>query len=83
MGSNSARANRLRWQCRRGMKELDLILERFIEGQEEALTAGHWPELEALLDTEDDMLWEWLQDPAAPGAKPYRALLERMRCDPS
>ena len=83
MGSKSARANRLKWQCRRGMKELDLILERFVEGQEEALTAGHWPELEALLDTEDDMLWEWLQNPAAPGAEPYRALLERMRCDPS
>ena len=83
MGGTAARANRLRWQCRRGMKELDLILERFIEEQREALTAGHWPELEALLDTEDDMLWEWLQDPAAPAAEPYRMLLERMLRDRS
>jgi succinate dehydrogenase flavin-adding protein (antitoxin of CptAB toxin-antitoxin module) len=65
------------------MKELDLLLERFVEQHEEALTAGHWPELEALLETEDDLLWAWLQKPAVTGAKPFRSLLERIRRDPS
>ena len=36
------------------MKELDVMLERFLERQESALAEGGWPELEALLDAEDD-----------------------------
>jgi succinate dehydrogenase flavin-adding protein (antitoxin of CptAB toxin-antitoxin module) len=64
------------------MKELDLLLERFIEQHGEALTAGHWPELEALLETEDDLLWDWLQNPETPRAGRFRTLLERIRCDP-
>ena len=75
--SDPARPGRLRWRCRRGMKELDLLLERFIERHGEALTDGHWPELETLLETEDDLLWDWLQNPAAPRAEPFRKLLER------
>ena len=80
---DSARPGRLRWRCRRGMKELDLLLERFMEQHNEALIAGHWPELEALLETEDDLLWEWLQNPAVPHADRFRSLLERIRRDPS
>ncbi len=65
------------------MKELDLLLERFIEAHDEALTAGQWPELEALLETEDDLLWAWLQKPTAPRAQRFRTLLERIRHDRS
>ena len=73
------RASKLRWHCRRGMKELDLLFERFVDGHYEALNAGEWPELEALLETEDDILWDWLQNPANPAAKRFRELLERIR----
>ena len=48
------------------MKELDVLLERFLVRQANALRDGRWPELEALLDTEDDCLWDWLQGRAAP-----------------
>jgi succinate dehydrogenase flavin-adding protein (antitoxin of CptAB toxin-antitoxin module) len=61
------------------MKELDLVLERFLERQEAVLADGGWPELEALLDSEDDRLWAWLRNPSAAGAGPYRALLESIR----
>jgi antitoxin CptB len=73
------RARKLKWHCRRGMKELDLLLERFIAGHHEALNAGEWPELERLLETEDDTLWDWLQNPATPAAQRFRELLERIR----
>ena len=62
------------------MKELDVLLERFLERQEACLASGGWPELEALLDTEDDLLWEWMRDPSARGVGPYRRLLESI-CD--
>ena len=79
----AGRASRLKWRCRRGMKELDLLLERFVDGHREALSAGQWPELEALLETEDDTLWDWLQDPSNPAAERFRDLLERIRHVPS
>lgn len=75
----AARTRRLKWQSRRGMKELDLLLERFIECHHEALAAGQWPEMEALLSIEDDRLWHWLQEPSSRGAERFRSLLEGIR----
>ena len=77
--SGSERTRRLRWRCRRGMKELDVLLERFLAQQAEPLAQGEWPELEALLDTEDDVLWDWLQNPAGRPDSAYRGLLEVIR----
>jgi antitoxin CptB len=76
---DQARPLRLRWRCRRGMKELDVLLERFLERERQALGAGRWPELEGLLESEDDVLWRWLQRPAEVDAAPYRRLLEQIR----
>jgi len=78
---DATRASRMKWRCRRGMKELDLLLERFIDRHSDALSAGQWPELENLLELEDDRLWDWLQNPAAPDASAYRELLEWIRND--
>jgi antitoxin CptB len=77
------RVRKLKWLCRRGMKELDILLERFIINHQESLADGSWPELEALLQTEDDVLWDWFQDSTKPGASCYRELLERIRCGSS
>jgi len=47
--------NRLKWKCRRGLLELDLVLQDFVEKrlQDEDLDA-----LNELLDLEDNDLWE-------------------------
>jgi len=76
-----ARAGRLKWRCRRGMKEIDLLLEWFVEQHREELDSGQWPELGGLLETEDDRLWDWLQNPASPDAADFRELLDRIRRD--
>lgn len=54
------RVKKLRWQSRRGMKELDVLFEAFLVNQAEALLEGDWPELEALLEQEDDVLFDWI-----------------------
>jgi len=59
-----------------------VLLERFLEQQESCLARGGWPELEALLEIEDDQLWEWMRDPSASGSEPYRRLLDSI-CDGS
>ncbi len=47
--------NRLQWKCRRGLLELDLVLQGFFErtfSEEDAAA------LEALLDLPDNDLWD-------------------------
>lgn len=73
------RVRKLQWLCRRGMKELDVLLERFVRDEESRLARGEWPEFEALLATEDDRLWDWVQRPDDPAAASWRPLLERIR----
>jgi antitoxin CptB len=73
--TDAVRVRKLKWLCRRGMKELDVLLERFITFNEASLAEGAWPEFEALLETEDDKLWDWFQNPDSADASHYRGLL--------
>jgi antitoxin CptB len=68
--TDDLRLRRLRWLCRRGMKELDVLLERFIAGQAQALRAGQWPQLERL--------WDYLQSPCTCPVGELRGLLHEI-----
>jgi succinate dehydrogenase flavin-adding protein (antitoxin of CptAB toxin-antitoxin module) len=61
------------------MKELDVLLERFINRNQMLLEQGSWPELESLLEAEDDRLWDWIQDPSRPEARSWAELLKAIR----
>lgn len=50
--------NRLRWHSRRGMLELDILLQRFWDKFGAGLTAEDGNELEKLLEREDNDLLE-------------------------
>ncbi|MEO5699590.1 MAG: succinate dehydrogenase assembly factor 2 [Casimicrobiaceae bacterium] len=52
--------NRLRWRCRRGMLENDLILTRFLDARAGAIAADELDALDRLLDLPDDALWDLL-----------------------
>ena len=77
--TNTLRLKKLKWLCRRGMKELDLLLEQFLLDHEQQLIDGAWPEFEEFLQTEDDRLWDWLQDPGTTDAVRFYALLSDIR----
>jgi antitoxin CptB len=47
-----AARGRLKWKCRRGLLELDLVLERYLRQYPEDA------QLEALLDLPDNDLWD-------------------------
>ncbi len=51
---------RLRWQCRRGMLELDVILNRFLDQHWQTLDNPLKTELEELLRCSDQQLQKWL-----------------------
>ena len=49
---SSVEHNRLKWKCRRGLLELDIVLERYLRRGE-----PH-PRLSELLDMPDNDLWD-------------------------
>jgi len=71
--------NRLRWRCRRGMLENDLILTRFLDARGEGITDQEVVALDRLLDLSDNELWDLLagrQEPVDAAVKP---LLDALR----
>jgi antitoxin CptB len=48
---------RLRWRCRRGLLENDLVLARFLDRHAAGLDAGGLAALNALLALPDPELW--------------------------
>ena len=69
---------KLRWRCRRGMKELDVLLTRYVE--EDYLGAP--PEQQAafrvLLDSQDPLLNDYFLGRELPTDPILRALIERI-----
>jgi len=50
--------DRLRWRCRRGTLELDLVLGRFLEARFERLSDAQRESLGRLLELPDNDLWD-------------------------
>ncbi len=50
---------RLRWRCRRGMRELDVLLTRWLEREWATASETRRGVFLRLLDCEDDKLWRW------------------------
>ena len=69
---------RLRWQCRRGMLELDLILESFLNKNYANLSTCEQDLFEQLLDYSDHELCNCLVKRIAIKNKPMQALIDRM-----
>lgn len=60
--------DRIRWQCRRGMLELDLVLNRFLEDSLEQLDAAQLQVFRDFLNEADTHLLAWImgQETAPP-----------------
>ncbi len=56
-----AEQRRLAWRCRRGMLELDILLERFLASYFERLNLDELRAFDAFLDLPDAEFWNILQ----------------------
>lgn len=74
-----AEDNRLRWSCRRGMRELDLWLLDFLDHRYWALTLKEQAIFSQLLEFPDQTLFEWLLDTAQPTDPELRQIIEKIR----
>jgi antitoxin CptB len=69
---------RLRWRCRRGMRELDQLMLRYLDGR--------WPQADEsersvflrLLDSEDDKLWRWFMGREDPEDAELASIVQRI-----
>ncbi len=71
--------NRLRWRCRRGMLENDLILTRFLDARGDGITEQEVVALDALLELSDNELWDLLSGREEPADAAVAPLLERLK----
>jgi antitoxin CptB len=69
---------RLRWRCRRGMRELDVLLQRWLEREWSEADPGQRQVFERLLETEDDQLWAWVTGRERPWDAELAALVETL-----
>ena len=73
------RLNRLRWQSRRALLELDLLLERFWQREGELITAEDEVGLQQLLALDDYDLWALVSGARASDSKYLEQMIARMR----
>lgn len=70
---------RLRWQCRRGMLELDLLLNRFLESAYAELSTQQRIDFVRLLGYQDQIIYDWLMNQSVPAEPALRDLVKRIQ----
>jgi len=73
------RMERLRWRCRRGLLELDLILLDFLEHRFHTLTPAEQEAFTQLLSTPDNTLLAYIQGAQNPTEKELMQIITKLR----
>lgn len=68
---------RMRWQCRRGLLELDLLLSRFLDERYAALDSADRDVFHDLLTQPDPVLLRWFQGQEVPPDR-FRELVKKV-----
>lgn len=77
--SDDRRMERLRWRCRRGLLELDLTLQNFLQQGYQDLTPSEREAFDKLLTTPDNILLAYVQGSQDPPEKEIRQLVTKIR----
>ena len=71
--------DRLRWRCRRGLLELDLLLQGFLVGRFAKLDATEKALFGELLEHPDPDLLDWVLGRSEPADPRYHGVLRHLR----
>jgi antitoxin CptB len=77
--SNLIEPGRLRWRCRRGMRELDHLLSWYLDARYPQVDNATKAAFSTLLEQPDPDLWHWLQGNAAPDDPGWRFIVDEIR----
>lgn len=67
------------WKCRRGILELDIILERFYKERFQSLTKDEKEIFNRLLDQSDPLLYGWLLGYVIPDNIQFRKIIQKIK----
>ncbi|MCU7959121.1 MAG: succinate dehydrogenase assembly factor 2 [gamma proteobacterium symbiont of Bathyaustriella thionipta] len=70
---------RLRWQCRRGMLELDLMLENYLQARYPDMSDVQKADFARFLKNPDQLLYDWLMEQQIPTDKKVAQLVADIR----
>jgi len=76
---DGAELRRLRWRCRRGMRELDQLLMRYLDHAWAVDSDAQRGVFLQILDCEDDILWHWFMGHEEPADAGIASLVARIR----
>lgn len=48
------------WRCRRGVRELDVLFDRFLKNEYHELSIDEQADFQRLLDIQDPVIMDWL-----------------------
>lgn len=77
--TDALEAGALKWRCRRGMLELDLMLQTFVDKQISKLSVAEREVFDRLLDYPDQLLLELFLKQTLSSDKEISQLVERIR----
>jgi antitoxin CptB len=73
---------RLRWRCRRGMKELDILLRRYVDERFCDAPPAHQEAFRRLLDAQDTAIYAYCLGRQAPPTALLAALIDCITASP-
>ncbi|MGM0595107.1 MAG: succinate dehydrogenase assembly factor 2 [Pseudomonadota bacterium] len=79
MGREAEQMARLRWRCRRGMLELDLLLQGFLDSGFAAMGRDEQARFSRLLELPDPLLFDYLVSGVSVREKEFVYVVERIR----
>jgi antitoxin CptB len=71
--------SRLLWRCRRGIQEMDILLQRFIVQYYDQLSPEEIHILDGLLDQADPDILSWIRGTSEPPTKKYNRIIKLIR----
>ncbi|NVK32622.1 MAG: succinate dehydrogenase assembly factor 2 [Gammaproteobacteria bacterium] len=71
--------DRLRWRCRRGMKELDVVMTRYLEHHYLSADAEEREAFEVVLQIEDPELFPLVMGKTEPDNPKIARVIEKLR----
>lgn len=78
MNKMEIQKRRLRWKCRRGMLELDILLCKFFDEHYDTLTEYERETFAKLLAQEDIVLYAWFMEAEEPQEPAMKMLVARI-----
>ncbi len=73
---------KLKWKCRRGMKELDVLLERYLAERYTQASEAEQGAFRALLEVQDPLLFDYLTGRERPVSEDERRVIDALRRTP-